>query len=194
MSAVRRLVIGALDDAALVQAAKGGDRAAFTALFRRHVDRVRTHVTRLIGPVPERDDVVQQVFLSLHRGLAGYRADAVLTTFLHRITINAAYDHLRSRRRRRSEPVAPDEVDELLGAGLDGRARAEARDELARMFTLLGRLTAKKRIAFVLVAVEGLTLSEAAELLGAEEDAVKQRVLAARSELARRIAKEDRDG
>jgi RNA polymerase sigma-70 factor, ECF subfamily len=135
---------------------------------------------------------VQQIFLSLHQALAGFRADALLTTFLHRITVNAAYDHLRSRRRSR-ESVSHDDLDALVEPGLDARARVEARAELARMFGLLAWLTAKKRIAFVLVAVEGLSLAEAAELLDAEEDTVKQRVLAARRELARRMSREDRD-
>lgn len=198
MTAVRRHVIDDHDDEpALVRAAQAGDATAFTALFRRHVDRVRTHLTRLIGPVAERDDLIQQVFLALHRSLAGFRADARLSTYLHRITVNAAYDHLRSARRR-SAPLAPAELDALLGPGLDARAHAEARAELLRLFQLLERLTAKKRIAFVLVAVEGLTLAEAGALVDADEDTVKQRVRAARRELeahlARDTRREDRDG
>jgi RNA polymerase sigma-70 factor, ECF subfamily len=189
-----RKLLAADDDQALVAAARDGDRRAFTQLFQRHVDRVRTQLTRMIGPVPERDDLVQQIFLSLHQGLAGFRADSLLTTFLHRITVNAAYDHLRSRRRATvSMSISPNDLDSLLGPGLDARARVQARDELARMFGLLSWLTAKKRIAFVLVAVEGLSLAEAAKLVDAEEDTVKQRVLAARRELARRMSREDRD-
>jgi RNA polymerase sigma-70 factor (ECF subfamily) len=183
----------------LVRAAQAGDAAAFTALFRRHVDRVRTHLTRLIGPIVERDDLVQQVFLALHRSLGVFRADARLSTFLHRITVNAAYDHLRTRQRRRVEPLDPADLDALLGPGLDARTRAEARADLRRLFELLERLTAKKRIAFVLVAVEGLTLAEAAALVDADEDTVKQRVRAARRELEAHLERdtrreEDRDG
>ena len=61
------------DDAALVAAARAGDSAAFSRLFRRHADAVRTRVTRLVGAVPECDDLVQNVFLALHRALPGYR-------------------------------------------------------------------------------------------------------------------------
>jgi len=169
-------------DEALIAAAQRGDTAAFTRLFRRHVDRVRTHLTRLIGPVSERDDLIQQIFLALHRALPTYRGDGALSTFLHRITVNAAYDHLRVRRRRRDE-IDTDAVDPLVAPGLHPQARAEARADLIRLFELLGQLSAKKRIAFVLVAVEGMSLAEAAALVGANQDAVKQRVLHARREI-----------
>jgi RNA polymerase sigma-70 factor (ECF subfamily) len=200
VSAVLRVVPpGANDDdpaaeAALIAAARAGDRGAFTRLFSGHVDRVRTHLTRLIGPSPERDDLVQQVFLQLHRALPTYRGDASLATFLHRITVNAALDHLRSRRRHTTLPLADAVLDGLVAPGVDGPARAQARDELRRLFRLLDRLTAKKRVAFLLVAVEGLSLADAAGMLDATEDTVKQRVLAARRELAVLIEDSERRG
>jgi RNA polymerase sigma-70 factor (ECF subfamily) len=180
-----------VDDAVLIEAARAGDRRAFTQIFRRHVDRVHTHLTRLIGPCPERDDLVQHVFLQLHRSLPGYRGDCALPTFLHRVTVNAALDHLRARKR---QPAAADAevLDDLVAPELDGEARVRARAELVRLFEHLGHLSADKRIAFVLVAVEGRSLAEAAELVGAREDAVKQRVLHARRELAERMEREQR--
>jgi RNA polymerase sigma-70 factor, ECF subfamily len=180
-------------DDALIAAARDGDQAAFTALFRRHADRVRSLLTRLVGPVVERDDLVQQVFLALHRSLATYRGDAALTTFLHRIAVNVACDHLRARKRRRDEPTSEAGLEHLLGAS-DGRDHTSTRDELVRMFALLNRLDPDKRIAFVLVAVEGLSLADAASLVGASPDAVKQRVLTARRELAALIDRDARRG
>ena len=90
-----RLVLGAkrpveLDDGVLIEAARAGDGEAFSRLFRRHADAVRTRLTRLIGPVPERDDLVQNVFIALHRRLPAYRREANLSTYLHRIAVNAA--------------------------------------------------------------------------------------------------------
>src|SRR5205823_544445 len=86
-------------DEALIAAARQGDGAAFARLFRRHADAVRTRITRLVGPVAERDDLVQKVFIAFHRALPTYRGDARLSTYLHRIAVNVAYDHLRGRRR-----------------------------------------------------------------------------------------------
>ena len=96
------------DDAALIAAARQGDGAAFARLFRRHADAVRTRITRLVGPVAERDDLVQKVFIAFHRGLPIYRGDARLSTYLHRIAVNTAYDHLRGRRRWADSAGPPD--------------------------------------------------------------------------------------
>ena len=181
------------DEATLIAAARAGDRAAFARLFRRHADTVRTHLTRLVGAVPEREDLLQGVFLSLHRGLAHYRGEGSLSTFLHRVTVNTATDHLR-RRRSRGAVQAPLQDADLPGAGSGGphpEACVEARADLLRLSRLLDRIAAKKRIAFVLVAVEGRSLAEAAELVGAREQAVKQRVLKARRELLALMAEED---
>ena len=60
---------------------------------------MRTRITRLVGPVAERDDLVQKVFIAFYRGLPIYRGEARLSTYLHRIAVNTAYDHLRGRRR-----------------------------------------------------------------------------------------------
>jgi len=176
------------DDAALVAAARAGDGAAFSRLFRRHADAVRTRLTRLVGPVAERVGLVQNVFIALHRALPVYRSEANVSTYLHRIAVNAAYDHLRARRRR-GDGARPSNVDQLVDVASPAlEDQVAARADLARLLALLDQLTPKKRIAFVLVAVEGCSLAEAAALIGAAEDTVKQRVLHARRELLARLA------
>lgn len=179
------------DDLVLVDAVRAGEHAAFTALYHRHAGWVFARLTRLIGPGTDREDLLQQVFLELHRALPGFRGDASLATFLHRITVNVAYDHLRRRWRR---PVAytPDALDELIDGSPSPEDRARRRGELRQVLTLLERLTPVKRIAFVLVAVEGLSLDQAAALVGARTAAVKQRVLHARRELLVLIDRDDR--
>jgi RNA polymerase sigma-70 factor (ECF subfamily) len=149
---------------------------------------VRTRITRLVGPVAERDDLVQQVFMALHRGLPGYRNEAKLSTYLHRIAVNIAYDHLRGRRRAPETDGSLDDAtpDEPLGPAVDDQIAARA--DLARLLALLDQLSPKKRIAFVLVAVEGCSLAEAAELIGDRVGAVKQRALHARRDLLARLA------
>lgn len=178
------------DEGDLVCAARAGDRDAFRVLFRRHVDRVRSQLTRFVGAAPERDDLVQEVFLRLHQGLASYRGECALSTFLHRLTVNAALDHLRSAKRRRATLVPDTALESLIPEGVSESERAQARDELRALFRMLERLTDKKRVAFQLVAIEGLSLLEAAQVVGANADAVKQRVLAARRELETMIAAE----
>ena len=181
------------DDATLIAAARLGDGAAFSRLFRRHADAVRTRITRLVGPVAERDDLVQKVFIALHRGLPAYRSEAKLSTYLHRIAVNAAYDHLRGRHRtaEKEGPLDAAALDEQLGPALEDQLAARA--DLARLLALLDQLSPKKRIAFVLVAVEGCSLAEAAELIGDREGAVKQRALYARRDLLAWLAAEARE-
>jgi RNA polymerase sigma-70 factor (ECF subfamily) len=181
------------DDAALIAAARLGDGAAFARLFRLHADGVRTRITRLVGPVAERDDLVQKVFMALHRGLPGYRSEAKLSTYLHRIAVNIAYDHLRGRYRAEENegPLDAAALVEQLGPALEDQVAARA--DLARLLALLDQLSPKKRIAFVLVAVEGCSLAEAAALIGAREGAVKQRALHARRDLLARLAAETRE-
>lgn len=185
---------GEPDDDALAVRAAAGDEAAFARLYDRHVDAVYAQLTRLLGPTPDRDDVVQQVFLNLHDALGRFRGEAALATFLHRIAINAALDHLRRRVRQPSRPSSVDAaaLDRLVADAPSPAVRLQRREELDLMFACLERLTPDKRVAFVLVAVEGLSLREAAALVGARPDTVKQRVLHARRELLALIARDER--
>jgi RNA polymerase sigma-70 factor (ECF subfamily) len=176
----------AAEDARLVAAAAAGDRRAFADLYRRHLDPVYARLTRVMGPVPEREDLLQQIFLDVYRALPRFRGDASFSTFLHRIVLNVAFEHLARRRRgaARNESADPRQLEALIAPGASPEQRARQREELRRLFALLEHLSPKRRTAFVLVAVECLPLEEAASLLDANPAAVKQRVLEARRELA----------
>lgn len=177
---------GEVEESALVSAAATGDRRAFTALYQRHLDSVYARLTRVIGPAPERDDLVQQIFLDLFRALPRFRGEAAFSTFLHRIVLNVACEHLERRRRGRgrNEPLDARELETLIAPGASPEQRARQREELRGLFRNLEDLSPKRRAAFVLVAVEGLALDDAAALLDAKPAAIKQRVLEARRELA----------
>jgi len=179
------------DDRALVEAAATGDAAAFRELYRRHVPTVHARLTLMVGPGPEREDLIQQIFLDAYRALARFRGDARFGTFLHRIAINVACDHLQARRRSgaRDAPLDEAQLDRLVAPGASPESRASQRQDLAQAFAHLEAIRPKKRIAFVLVAVQGLSLDEAAELLDASAETVKQRVLHARKEITARIAR-----
>jgi len=174
------------DESALVSAAAAGDRRAFAALYQRHLDSVYARLTRVIGLAPERDDLVQQIFLDLYRALPRFRGEAAFSTFLHRIVLNVACEHLERRRRvrGRNEPLDTRELETMIAPGASPEQCARQREELRRLFARLEYLSPKRRAAFVLVAVEGLALEHAASLLNAKPAAIKQRVLEARRELA----------
>ena len=96
-----------------------GDAAAFRELYRRHLAIVHARLTLMVGPGPERDDLIQQIFLDAYRALARFRGDARFGTFLHRIAINVACDHLERRRRSsaRYAPLEEAQLDRLVAAG-----------------------------------------------------------------------------
>jgi RNA polymerase sigma-70 factor (ECF subfamily) len=187
VTAVPQLRLAELDDDQLVTAIRA-DPGAFTILYQRYADRVYARVTHLLGPVAEREDLMQQIFVGLHRALPTFRGDASLSTFLYRITLNVAFDHMRSRRRRPVE-YSSDALDRLLDHEPSPEARTSGREELREALTLVAQLTPARRIAFALVAIEGLDLAQAAELLDISVDATKQRVLQARRDLLDMLAK-----
>ena len=178
-------------DRALVAAAAKGDAAAFRELYRRYLPIVHARLTLMVGPGAERDDLIQQIFLDAYRALPRFRGDARFATFLNRIAINVACDHLERRRRSRAryEPLAEALLDRLVAPDASAESRASQRQDLAQAFEHLEAIRPKKRIAFVLVAVQGVSLDEAAELLDANAETVKQRVLHARKEITARIAR-----
>lgn len=171
-----------MSDDELVASAAAGDHVAFNELYARYADRVFSRLTHLVGPGPDREDVLQQVFLELHRALPRFRGESTLATFLYRITVHVAYDHLRRRVRRPADHDAA-ALEGVMDGDSTPEVRARCREQLRQIFELLEHIKPKKRIAFVLVAVEGLSYAEAAELVGANTEAVKQRVLHARHEL-----------
>lgn len=194
MTAVRILPSPAaapLDDEALAAAASSGDQAAYTELYQLYAGRVYARLTQLVGPSSDREDLLQQVFFELYRALPRFRAESSISTFIHGIAVHVALDHLR-RRRRRPQDFTGVELDEMIDAGATPEDRATRRDELGHILALLERIKPRKRIAFALVAIAGLSLDEAATLLDVSVDVVKQRVLRARRELLAMLARAER--
>jgi RNA polymerase sigma-70 factor, ECF subfamily len=181
------------DDDALIAAARDGDHAAYTALYQRYAGRVYARLTQLVGPIGDREDLLQQVFLELYRALPRFRADASIGTFIHAIAVHVALDHLRQRRRRPQDFTAA-ELDELIDGSPTPEDRARRRDELRQVLALLERIKPAKRIAFALVTIGGLSLDETAAIVEASADVVKQRVLTARRELLAMLARAERSG
>jgi RNA polymerase sigma-70 factor (ECF subfamily) len=175
-------------DADLVRRALGGDRLAFDDLYRRHVDVVWRRLGRIIGPDGEREDLVQQIFFDVFRTLDRFRGEAAFATFLHRVMLNTAFDHLK-RRARRPRNIEPEVLALLVDPAASPEHRAQEREQLAVSSALLDRIKPKKRIAFVLRVVEGLSLEEIAGLVDATPAAVAQRIRHAQAEIEAMVAR-----
>lgn len=166
------------NDLRLVQAAKEGDRDAFERLMRAHAAPVYAHALRFFGDPHAAEEVVQEVFIKVHRSLATFDGSAAFSTWLFRITRNACMDMLRSGRRR---PIPVDLVDVSLSAPDDTASSAITR---ATLESALRALTPEDRDAISAVGLFGLSYAEAGIALGIPEGTVKSRVFRARRALA----------
>lgn len=148
---------------------------------------VRRWLHRLIGPGADLDDATQDALIAIARALPRFEGRSSLRTFAYRITVRVAYRALEQRRARNQreaslELVAPP-ADEL-----DPESRAVHREALRRLHRVLDRLPPKRRIAFVLCAIEGFEPSEAAEIAGTSSLLLRSRLFHARREIERRLA------
>jgi RNA polymerase sigma-70 factor (ECF subfamily) len=133
----------ASSDAELVAACLRGDRTAERELFRREYGRAHAVAYRILGSTRDLDDILQETFIAVFRGLPRFRGDAKLSTWIDRITVHVVLDHIRARRRL---PVLLETV-ELPAPGGSLADRSEARDGLRRLYAVLDRLPADARIA-----------------------------------------------
>lgn len=152
-----------------------GDDQAFGELFRRHKDRMWAVALRTCRDPEVAADAVQDGFISAFRRAGSFRGDAQVTTWLHRIIVNACLDRLRRRRPTSELP------DYELPDSHDDHASTDTRLDLERA---LGLLPEGQRAALVLVDMHGIPVLEAAQILGVAEGTVKSRCARGRAALA----------
>jgi RNA polymerase sigma-70 factor (ECF subfamily) len=170
------------DVRSILERARRGDRDAFGQLVLSYQRRVYMTAYRMMGNHDDANDVAQDAFIRAYRGIARFDARSDFFTWLYRILVNVALNHLRQRRRRRT--VSIDEV--ALPAPLAEEAGDDPRRalELKRMVFEIGQaletLPVTLRATLVLVILEGLPYREAAEILDCSEGTVAWRVHEAR--------------
>lgn len=179
-------------DDALVARHRADDPDAFPEIYRAHADGVYRRLTRILGPIAEREDLAQDVFLALHRALPRFRGEASLGTLIQRIAINVAYEHLRRTGRRPASPVDTRFFDELIAPDASPEVRAATREDLAHVFACLARIKPKKRIALLLRVVDGMAFDEIGRLVDASPETVAKRVQHGMRELDALLARSER--
>lgn len=173
------------DDSELVERARTGDHAAFDEIVDRHERRVFAVALRICRHHEDARDVTQEVFITALRSMAGFRGDAQLTTWLHRVTVNAALDFVRKRQRREASTV--EELGDHPSSDPGPEAAAIESVRAREVHRALGTLAADQRAVIVLCDLEGLDYAEAAESLGVPVGTVKSRLHRARMQLARAL-------
>ncbi len=172
-----------LDEAELIGAARSGDREAFDELVRATFVDTYTLARRLTGNEEDARDVVQEAYLRAWKGIGKFRGDAAFSTWLYRITANAASSHIQRRRRHRAEPFDDDFEPVDARAEAQVAQGAESSEALARISGALDELPPKLRAVVVLKDVYDLPHEAVAEELGITVSAAKVRLHRARRKL-----------
>lgn len=166
-------------DAELLAAHRSGDAGAFAELAGRHTDRMWGVAVRTLHDPHEAADAVQDTLLAAHRAAAGFRGDASVRTWLHRILVNTCYDRIRHARARPTTAPWPD-------GDIAARRADPAGDVTTRIAVsdALAALPPDQRMAVVLVDVQGFAVAEVAAILEVAPGTVKSRCSRGRARLA----------
>jgi RNA polymerase sigma-70 factor, ECF subfamily len=190
-------------DARLIERATAGDREAFDRLVERHLPRVWAVVWRILRHHEDTEDVVQEVFLAAFQGLQGYRGEAQFSTWLHRIAVTRALNHLdrKEEKMRRAfreledgllEVAAEAEASWVLRGPPSPLQALEAGDLMRRLAACLSRLPAAWRAVLTLRDVDARSYEEIAALAGLALGTVRSRLARARVALRQCVAGEGR--
>jgi len=161
--------VSADPDAELAARFRGGDRAAFDQLVRRHQKGLWHLVRRYVRRDADASDVTQQAFVRAFRGLASFRGAASVRSWLYRIAINCALSWLRDH--RREEPTELDE-DALIEAHA-GPARLLGGERGAQLRAAIAQLPPKQKLVLELRVFDDLSFKEVAELAECTENTAK---------------------
>ena len=154
-----------------------GDHAGFAALVAAHDDGLRALAYHLLGSTQGMDDVLQEVYVKAYRGLAAFRGDASVGTWLHRIAYTTCIDHLR--RKREADPITAETLEQVAVADAP-------HDDLAQrqqLHAALAALPPEQRVAVLLVLREGYSYTDASQIMDVPRGTVASRVAAARTTL-----------
>jgi RNA polymerase sigma-70 factor (ECF subfamily) len=162
-----------------------GEQSAFAILYDGLEQKLRAFLTRLTGAPAVADDLLQETFMRIHRARGGFDAGAAVVPWAYAIARNAWLDHVRAakvrgdtaRSKGNDESGGPAEAS--TGPDADSEQLAIARETAALVESVLGRLAPAQREAFVLLRYEGMSVDDAAAVLGSTPTAVKLRAFRA---------------
>lgn len=175
---------GEMSDQDLLARHVAGDKDAFSELVRRHRDRLWAVALRTLGDREEAADAVQDALVSAYRAAHTFRGQSAVTTWLHRITVNACLDRARKAASRKTSPIDDTErLEQLLEPHESAAAPVERGDLHRELIEAMGTLPHDQRAALVLVDMQGYPVAEAARVLDVPTGTVKSRCARGRARL-----------
>ena len=176
-------------DAELLRGHMAGDPNAFGELFRRHRDRLWAVAVRTLSDPEEAADALQDAMIAAFRRADSFRGDSAVTTWLHRIVVNAALDRTRRRAARPTTPCLDEDTLDALATASQSLADPSASSDTAiDVRAALRQLVPEQHAALVLVDMLGYPVADAAQALGVSEGTVKSRTARGRARLRPRLA------
>lgn len=180
-------------DQALVERVQKGDKKAFDLLVRKYQHKIISLVTRYVSDWSEAQDVAQEAFIRAYRAIGSFRGDSAFYTWIYKIAINTAKNHLVSRGRR--PPIGDITIDDavLLDGASQLRDRATPERELLRqeieqtVFSTVEELPEELRTAITLREVDGMSYEEIAEAMNCPIGTVRSRIFRAREAIDEKL-------
>jgi RNA polymerase sigma-70 factor, ECF subfamily len=179
-----------LSDEDLLAQHCAGEQEAFAELFRRHRDRLWAISLRTMGNAEDAADGLQDGVIAAYRRAKSFRGESAVTTWLHRVVVNACLDRLRAAKIRQLSAL-PDDLEDgpdrgavLTSGSEDPETSVIAHDHTSAVVAALKTLPADQRAALVLVDMEGYPIAEVAKILGCAEGTVKSRCARGRAKIA----------
>ena len=168
----------------LVAAHLAGDPDAFAEMIGRHRDRLWRVALRMMRDPHDAADALQDAYLSAFRRVGTFRGEAQVTTWLHRVVVNACLDRLRRQQTRSREQPLPEYPDRAAVLGTEATPDpVEVQEARLDIETALSQLGTDQRAALILVDMEGYSVDEAAAILGCAPGTVKSRCARGRARL-----------
>ena len=179
-------------DQQLVQRAQHGDLRAFDLLVLKYQGRIAALISRYVSDAGELEDVTQEAFIKAYRALGKFRGDSAFYTWLYRIAVNAAKNHLVAKRRR---PGADATIEDAEGSDEGGLLSESASPEALAMGgelaevveSALNGLPDELKAALMLREFDGLSYDDIADVLGCPVGTVRSRIFRAREAIDQRV-------
>ena len=181
-------------DQALVERVQKGDKAAFELLVAKYHRKIIRLVSRLVRDAAEVEDVTQEAFIKAYRALPQFRGESAFYTWLYRIAVNTAKNHLATQGRRAPTSTEANAEEAETFAEADQRRDINTPESLLMSKQIAQTVNAamealpdELRTAITLREIEGLSYEEIAEAMGCPIGTVRSRIFRAREAIASRL-------